>query len=90
MNQFIKALYYDKKDPHIPEEYNFFGVFVGEWDIEWVDHLEVDEPRRVKGEWIFSWVLEGAAIQDVFIVSYYFLSNRSSVVVSESVLRKNR
>ena len=68
MNQFIKALYYDKKDPHIPEEYNFFGVFVGEWDIEWVDHLEVDEPRRVKGEWIFSWVLEGAAIQDVFIV----------------------
>ena len=49
MNQFIKALYYDKKDPHIPEEYNFFGVFVGEWDIEWVDHLEVDEPRRVKG-----------------------------------------
>ena len=26
----------------------------------------------------------------IFIVSYYFLSNRSSVVVSESVLRKNR
>ena len=68
MNQFIKALHYDKKDPRIPEEYDFFGALVGEWNIEWVDHLEADEPRRVKGEWIFSWVLEGTAIQDVFIV----------------------
>jgi len=68
MNEFIKALHYDKKDPRIPEEYDFFGALVGEWNIEWVDHLEADEPRRVKGEWIFSWVLEGTAIQDVFIV----------------------
>ncbi|ACU91687.1 MAG: hypothetical protein E6494_06775 [Capnocytophaga sp.] len=68
MNEFIKALHYDKKDPRIPEEYDFFGALVGEWNIEWVDHLEADELRRVKGEWIFSWVLEGTAIQDVFIV----------------------
>ena len=49
MNEFIKALHYDKKDPRIPEEYDFFGALVGEWNIEWVDHLEADEPRRVKG-----------------------------------------
>ena len=52
MNEFIKALHYDKKDPRIPEEYDFFGALVGEWNIEWVDHLEVDEPRRVKGDFL--------------------------------------
>lgn len=34
----------------------------------WNDHLEDAEPRRVKGEWIFSRVLDGTAVQDLFIV----------------------
>ncbi len=37
-------------------------------DIVWNDHLEEAEPRRVKGEWIFSRVLDGTAVQDLFIV----------------------
>lgn len=35
----------------------------------WNDHLEDAEPRIVKGEWIFSRVLDGTAVQDLFIVS---------------------
>ena len=34
----------------------------------WNDHLEDAEPRKVKGEWIFSRVLDGTAVQDLFIV----------------------
>lgn len=30
--------------------------------------MEDVEPRRVKGEWIFSRVLDGTAVQDLFIV----------------------
>ena len=43
-------------------------VLIGEWAIEWSDHLDDAVPRCVKGEWIFSRILEGTAIQDLFIV----------------------
>jgi hypothetical protein len=66
-NAFHEAFICNKKSENIPEAQNLFGQFVGEWDFEWVDHRGTDEERHVKGEWIFSWVLEGTAIQDVFI-----------------------
>ena len=68
MNEFVKALCSDKRNQRIPENYDYFGNLIGEWDIEWNDHLESDKPRLVKGEWIFSRVLDGTAIQDLFIV----------------------
>lgn len=68
MEDFVGALVCDHKNDRIPEEYNFFGKLVGVWDLDWNDHLHEAKKRRVKGEWIFSWVLEGMAIQDTFIV----------------------
>lgn len=68
MNEFTNALCSDARSERIPEEYDFFGSLIGEWDIEWNDHLDEAEPRKVKGEWIFSWVLGGTAVQDLFIV----------------------
>ncbi|KGN96873.1 hypothetical protein EII14_09035 [Alloprevotella sp. OH1205_COT-284] len=67
-NDFIIALCSNVRSKRIPEEYDFFGMLIGEWDIIWNDHLEDTEPRRVKGEWIFSRVLDGTAVQDLFIV----------------------
>jgi hypothetical protein len=67
MNVFSEALISRNKSENIPEDQNLFGQFVGEWDFEWIDHHGSDEERHIKGEWIFSWVLEGAAIQDIFI-----------------------
>jgi hypothetical protein len=66
-NNFCKAMVSFGKSSLIPEEYNYFGQFVGEWDFEWIDNRGTAQERHVKGEWIFSWVLEGKAIQDVFI-----------------------
>ena len=68
MSEFITALCSNARNGRIPEEYDFFGSLIGEWDITWNDHLEETEPRRVKGEWIFSRVLDGTAVQDLFIV----------------------
>lgn len=68
MNEFITALCSSVRSERIPEEADLFGSLIGEWDIVWNDHLEDDAPRRVKGEWIFSRVLDGTAIQDLFIV----------------------
>ena len=68
MNEFITALCSNVRNERIPEEYDFFGCLIGEWNIMWNDHLEDAEPRKVKGEWIFSRVLDGTAVQDLFIV----------------------
>ena len=68
MKEFEEALVCKCKNERIPEEFNYFGKVIGEWDLDWNDRLNTSTPRRVKGEWIFSWVLDGMAVQDVFIV----------------------
>lgn len=67
MNDFVKVLVSNDKNPLIPEEENLYGIFIGEWDFDWYDHLNDPFPRHVKGEWLFQWILEGLAVQDVFI-----------------------
>lgn len=67
MNPFSERLVCNTKSSEIPEEYNYLGKLVGELDIEYVDNHGIDGERHVKGEWIFSWILEGNAIQDIFI-----------------------
>ncbi|MDT8718461.1 hypothetical protein IAI10_17490 [Clostridium sp. 19966] len=67
MDAFSERLICNTKGSVIPEEYNYFGKLVGEWDIEYVDSFGTDRERHVKGEWIFSWILDGTAIQDIFI-----------------------
>ena len=68
IEEFKTALCSDKRSKRIPEKYDYFGCLIGKWDIEWIDHLNDTTPRQVKGEWIFSWVLDGTAVQDLFIV----------------------
>ncbi len=67
MDEFVKALVSGSRSPLMPEEEDLYGCFVGEWDFDWYDNLDGNNPRHVKGEWIFRWILEGLAIQDVFI-----------------------
>ncbi len=67
MREFAEALMCKSKSNSIPDVYNFFGPLIGEWDFEWIDNHGTEKERHIKGEWIFSWVLEGTAIQDVFI-----------------------
>lgn len=65
MNNFIEALISPGKNSELPEEYNYFGKLVGSWTIDYTDHTI---SCSIKGEWHFSWTLEGMAIQDVIIL----------------------
>lgn len=67
MNGLIKALTSDKRSDKIPEEKDYFGDLVGEWDFTWQDHIGTDQESTIKGEWLFSRVLDGTGIQDIFI-----------------------
>ena len=60
INNFIEALTSNGKSSELPEEYNYFGKLVGSWKLDYTDH---NMSCSVEGEWHFSWVLEGMAIQ---------------------------
>ena len=68
MKDFFSALVSQEKNRVIPEEFNYFGKLIGSWQI---DYVESHHSRVIKGEWHFSWVLEGMAIQDVIILPDY-------------------
>jgi hypothetical protein len=63
------ALHADGPNPVGEAELMQFGRFVGSWDLDVVYYDEEGKVRRrTPGEWHFGWVLEGRAIQDVWIV----------------------
>lgn len=56
-------------DPRHVDKLMQFGRFVGAWDLDVVYYDEQGKVRRrTPGEWSFGWVLEGRAIEDVWIV----------------------
>lgn len=68
MKNFFEALTSERKNTALPEEFNYFGKLIGSWRI---DYVESNNSRKIKGEWHFSWVLQGMAIQDVIILPDY-------------------
>lgn len=63
MDAFEQALQSAVKSPMIPAEDDWYAPLLGDWQFDYV------EPggRQLKGEWFFRRVLEGAAIEDLFI-----------------------
>lgn len=68
MQDFIEALISESKNTALPDEFNYFGKLIGSWEI---NYIEGNNSLAIKGEWLFSWVLEGMAIQDVIILPDY-------------------
>lgn len=66
--KFAQILTSQKKNIAIPEEFDFFGKLIGGWKIDYIDN---SNSRTIKGEWHFSWVLDGMAIQDVILLPDY-------------------
>ncbi len=54
--------------PHLTNKLQLFGQFIGSWDADWIGY-QVDSVngQKGKGEIHFAWILEGRAIQDVWI-----------------------
>jgi hypothetical protein len=57
-------------DPNWADKLRLFGQFVGNWDCE-VTLIQPDG-SKVNGScgWHFGWILQGSAIQDVWIAHY--------------------
>ena len=68
-HDFYSLLAASERSPEIPEENDVYGWLVGSWDLEVLHYAAVDvTPLHIQGEVHFGWVLEGRAIQDVWIM----------------------
>ncbi|MCL2857165.1 MAG: hypothetical protein FWE19_05520 [Oscillospiraceae bacterium] len=67
MSDFSKALISEMPNSELQEKLNLFGQFIGDWDFEGVYAKDTPDEWRIPGEWLFSWILDGTAIQDIFI-----------------------
>jgi hypothetical protein len=57
------------RSPEIPESADVYGWLVGSWELDVCHYRGVNVTARgIKGEAHFGWVLEGRAIQDVWIM----------------------
>lgn len=65
---FHNALAAQGRSPEIPESADAYGWLIGSWELDICHHPVMDvTSRRVKGEAHFGWVLEGRAVQDVWL-----------------------
>lgn len=65
MQYFMNALTSESKNTALPEAFNYFGKLIGGWKLNYNDH---NTSHMTKGEWHFSWILEGMGVQDVIIL----------------------
>ena len=54
--------------PDLGDKLNLFGQFVGDWRFDYVGYNKDGTNFKAKGEWHFGWILEGRAVQDVWII----------------------
>lgn len=66
---FHRVLYASGRSSEIPESADAYGWLVGSWELQVLHYRGIDlSAQNVKGEAHFNWVLEGRAIQDVWIM----------------------
>lgn len=64
----MQALAATGRAPEIPPEHDIYGWLVGSWQLAVVRYLTDVRDRGIRGEAHFGWVLEGRAVQDVWIM----------------------
>lgn len=68
-SSFAEVLISPGPSPQIPtSDADMFSWLIGDWEADVYDYGPGESQHVSKGEWHFSWVLEGRAVQDVWIV----------------------
>jgi hypothetical protein len=63
----LEALRAEAANEALADKLRLYGQFVGSWHLDIDYHAPNEKPRSAEGEWHFAWVLDGKAIQDVWI-----------------------
>jgi hypothetical protein len=66
-NPMLEALHAARPNAALADKLSLYGRFVGSWALD-IEFYPLGAPScRAEGEWHFAWVLDGKAIQDVWI-----------------------
>jgi hypothetical protein len=65
---FHSALSASGRSPEIPESADVYGWLIGGWELDVLHYLVDVSESHLKAEAHFGWVLEGRAVQDVWIM----------------------
>jgi hypothetical protein len=84
-NYFALAMMAERNSIDIMPEDNWYGIFVGEWDVAWITGRGTEAEKIVQGEWIFSWINRGEAIEDVMAVPYRWESSKGDPIIATAV-----
>ena len=63
----VKVLAAQGPHPSLGPQADLFGRFVGRWDADYSFIAEDGSVRHKRGEVLFGWVLDGHALQDIFL-----------------------
>ena len=66
-NGFVETLVAAGGHQILKDKLEPYAGFIGSWDFDWVGHNDDGTTWTVPGQWHFSWILEGRAIQDIWI-----------------------
>jgi hypothetical protein len=64
----IAVLHAEDSAPDRAEALNLYGQFIGDWNADIVTHTPDGARHQGQGELHFGWILEGRAIQDVWMI----------------------
>ena len=68
-DNFATLLHAPCRSPEIPESADIYGWLVGSWELDVLHYRAIDvSAQKIRGEAHFGWVLEGRAIQDIWIM----------------------
>jgi hypothetical protein len=62
------ALEAGRPHPSLGDHAKFFGRLVGNWDVEYTDVSKDGKATRRSGQMVFGWVMDGRAIQVLWVV----------------------
>jgi len=68
MSEFARLLHASGPNPEHAAALRLYGQFVGDWDAEITAHAADGASHHAAGEIHFGWVLEGRAVQDVWMI----------------------
>jgi len=71
-DSFLEALHSDGPASDRADKMSLYGWLIGRWDMHAVVHLDDGSKHNGRGQIHFGWVLEGRAIQDVWILPGIF------------------
>jgi hypothetical protein len=64
----VSALKAGHPHPSLGDHAQLFGRLVGTWDVEYTDFSKDGKATRRSGQMTFGWVMDGRAIQDLWVV----------------------